>query len=278
MTAPALLVMDIGNSNISIGVFEGAVLAHRWRVATVKERTSDEMGLLIKLLCQDKGIPLSRVEGVAICSVVPPLMPAIERMCQDYLRQAPLIVGPGIRTGLAIKYENPREVGADRIANAVAAIHLYGPPLIIVDVGTATTFCVIDDHGQYLGGVIAPGMRTSTEALYERAAKLPHIELTRPRQVIGRSTVTSMQSGVVYGFIGLVDGIIGRIRRELPLPYKVVATGGLAALVAEESREITTVHPHLTLEGLRILWERNRHVAAGEAPLRRPGSTGGGQA
>jgi type III pantothenate kinase len=280
MARPTVLVVDVGNSNLSIGIFEGPVLAHRWRVSTVQSRTSDELAMLLKLLCHDRGVDLARIDGVAICSVVPPLMPALERMCRNYLHLEPLVVGPGVRTGLPIKYENPREVGADRITNAVAAIHLYGPPLIIVDMGTATTFCVIDDRGQYLGGAIAPGMGTATEALYQRAAKLPHIELVRPRQVVGRNTVASMQAGVVFGFVGLVDGIVERIRQELPLPFRVIATGGLAPLVAADSKTIDTVHPYLTLEGLRILWERNRAAAqtGPEPSARRSDPVEGGQA
>lgn len=250
--------MDVGNSNIAVGVYEGATLKHHWRLATVRGRTSDEWGILIKSLCRNEGFDDTALDGIVISSVVPPLMTALEHMCQRYFHCTPLVVGPGIKTGLQIKYENPRDVGADRIVNAVAAVHKYGPPLIVVDFGTATTFCVIDTAGQYLGGVIAPGIQISTEALVHRAAKLPRIELLRPQRVIGRNTVTSMQSGVVFGFVGQVDGIVERIRAELPLPFKVVATGGLADLVSPESKTIQYTQPYLTLEGLHILWERNR--------------------
>jgi type III pantothenate kinase len=250
--------MDVGNSNIAVGVYEGATLKHHWRLATVRDRTSDEWGILIKSLCRNEGFDDTALDGIVISSVVPPLMTALEHMCQRYFHCTPLVVGPGIKTGLQIKYENPRDVGADRIVNAVAAVHKYGPPLIVVDFGTATTFCVIDAAGQYLGGVIAPGIQISTEALVHRAAKLPRIELLRPQRVIGRNTVTSMQSGVVFGFVGQVDGIVERIRAELPLPFTVVATGGLADLVSPDSKTIQYTQPYLTLEGLHILWERNR--------------------
>lgn len=253
-----ILVLDVGNTNIVIGLYKGAELEHRWRISTVRDRTSDELGILIKSLFQDRKVDSGPVDGIVLSSVVPPLMTALEDMCQRYFGRVPLVVGPGMRTGLPIKYENPRDVGADRIVNAVAAIQIYGPPLIIVDFGTATTFCVVDEQGQYLGGVIAPGIRTSAEALFEHAAKLPRIELVRPRNVVGRNTVASMQAGVVFGFAGLVDGIVERIREEIPLPFKVVATGGLAELVNTQSRTIQYTNPALTLEGLRILWERNR--------------------
>lgn len=253
-----ILVLDVGNTNIVIGLYTGTELKHRWRISSVRERTSDELGILIKSLFQDEKADTHSLDGIVISSVVPPLMTALENMCLRYFGCSPLIVGPGMKTGLPIKYENPREVGADRIVNAVAGVQIYGPPLAIVDFGTATTFCVVDDLGQYLGGVIAPGIKTSTEALFERAAKLPRIELLRPRTIVGRNTVSSMQAGVIFGFAGLVDGIIERIREEVSLPLKVVATGGLAQLVSRDSKTIQYVNPDLTLEGLRILWERNR--------------------
>ncbi|MDI3328277.1 MAG: type III pantothenate kinase [Alicyclobacillaceae bacterium] len=253
-----LLAMDVGNTNIVLGVYKGKELLYHWRIATVRDRTEDELGMMVKSLFADCGVSPEDIDGVAISSVVPPLMLALDRMSRKYFHKKPLIVEPGIRTGLPIKMENPREVGADRIVNAVGAIELYGPPLIIVDFGTATTFDVINERGEYLGGPIAPGIAISVEALFQRAAKLPRIELVKPPSVLGRNTVTMMQSGVIYGFVGQVDGLVNRIREELPLPYRVIATGGLADLVSSESRTIDEVNPYLTLQGLRIIWERNR--------------------
>lgn len=253
-----ILVLDVGNTNITVGIYEGNRLNHHWRTTTVRDRTADEMGIFIKGLFRDKGFHEKNLDGIVVSSVVPPIMTAIEEMCQSYFHHSPLIVGPGIKTGLSIKYENPRDVGADRIANAVAAIQTFGPPLIVVDFGTATTFCVIDEKSQYLGGVIAPGIKIATEALFQNAAKLPRIELVRPKSVVGRNTITSMQSGVIFGFVGQVDGIVERIRQEISLPFQVVATGGLASLVSADSKTIQHTSPYLTLDGLRILWERNR--------------------
>lgn len=256
--------MDVGNTNIALGVYEGPQLQHHWRLATNRERSSDEWGTLIKSLCREQGFDDRVLEGVVISSVVPPLMTALEQMCQRYFHCTPLVVGPGMKTGLVIKYENPRDVGADRIVNAVAAIHKYGPPLIVVDFGTATTFCVIDGAGQYLGGVIAPGIKVSTDALVQQTAKLPRIELLRPSKVVGRNTVASMQSGVIFGFVGQVDGIVERIRTEIPLPFRVIGTGGLADLVIPDSKTIQHAEPYLTLEGLRVLWERNRSAKSSD--------------
>jgi len=253
-----ILVIDVGNTNIVLGIYERSKLIHHWRLGTNRSATADEYGAMIHSLFQIAGIRFDQIEGVAISSVVPPLVVVLEKFCAKYLNTTPLIVGPGIKTGLNIRYENPKEVGADRIVNAVAAIELYGPPLIIVDFGTATTFCYIDEAGQYLGGAIAPGIGISTEALYQHAAKLPRIELVKPKSTIGRNTVTSMQAGIIFGFAGQVDGIVERVKQEFRTEPKVIATGGLAELVAGESRTIQTVDPHLTLQGLRILFERNR--------------------
>lgn len=253
-----VLVMDVGNSNIVIGVYDGPQLARHWRITTVHERTVDEFGMVFRALFREGEFHPAELAGVIISSVVPPLMTTLDETCRTYLGRTPLVVGPGMKTGLPVLTENPREVGSDRVVNAVAAIHLYGPPLLVVNLGTATTICVIDERGQYVGGTIAPGVKIATQALYERAAKLPRIELVRPKSVIGRNTVHSMQSGVIYGFVGLVDGIIERIMEESALSYQVVATGGMAGLISPESRRIDTVAPNLALEGLRILWEKNR--------------------
>jgi type III pantothenate kinase len=253
-----LLVMDVGNSNIVMGLYTGEELRHHWRIATDRNKTEDEYGMLVRSLFDSVGLTLDQVDGVIISSVVPPLNLTIERMCDKYFRIKPLIVGPGIKTGLNIKYEYPREVGSDRIVNAVAAIHHYGAPLIVVDFGTATTFCYVDERGQYWGGAIAPGISVSTEALVSRAAKLPRFEMTKPPSVVGRNTITAMQAGIYYGFVGLVEGIVRRIIAEHKTRPTVVATGGLASLVADEASYIDVVDPYLTLKGLRLIYERNQ--------------------
>ncbi|GAB6932079.1 type III pantothenate kinase [Calditerricola satsumensis] len=253
-----LLVMDVGNTNIVIGVYEGRKLRHHWRVHTDRDKTEDEYGMLIRALFDHAGLSFSDIEAVVIGSVVPPLMSALERMARKYIGREAMVVGPGIKTGVNIKTENPKEVGADRIINVVAALHLYKPPLIIVDFGTATTFDVIDARGDMIGTAIAPGLVIAAEALFQKAAKLPRIEIARPPHVVGRNTVTAMQSGVYFGYVALVDGLVARIRRELKAPATVVATGGLAELVAAESETIDIVNPFLTLQGLQLLYERNR--------------------
>ncbi|OAJ72760.1 type III pantothenate kinase [Brevibacillus sp. SKDU10] len=252
-----LLVMDIGNTNIVLGMYQGDRLVYHWRIASDRNKTEDEFGMLVLNLFQNAKLTLEAVTGIIISSVVPPLNKAVESMCEKYFSKKPLLIGPGIKTGLNIKAEYPREVGADRIVNAVAAIHEYGAPLLIVDFGTATTFCYVDGKNQYLGGAIAPGIGISTEALFTRAAKLPRIEIAQPATVIGRNTIASMQSGIFYGFIGQVEGIVSRMKQECNSKPTVVATGGLAPLISKETDCIDVVDQHLTLKGLRLIYERN---------------------
>ncbi len=253
-----VLVCDVGNTNIVLGVFSSEELLVDWRIGTDRRRTADELGMLVKNLFDYHGLSFGDVEAVVISSVVPPLTPVLVQMCRRYFRREPLVVGPGVKTGMPIRYDNPREVGADRIVNAVAAYAKYGGPVIVVDFGTATTFCAVSRAGEYLGGAIAPGIAISTEALFEKAAKLPRVEVVRPRQVIGRNTVTSMQSGIYYGFVGQVNEIVRRMKRELGEEAVVVATGGLAELICEEVETVDHVDPYLTLWGLKIIYERNR--------------------
>lgn len=255
-----IFVIDVGNTNIVLGVYQQETLLHYWRLSTNRQATADEYGVMIHNLFALAGLSVKDIEGVIMSSVVPPIMHTLEQLCETYLYKTPIVVGPGVKTGLNIRYENPREVGADRIVNAVGAIEQYGgqDPLVVVDFGTATTFDVIDMKGNYLGGSIVPGIGISTEALYQHAAKLPRIELTKPKSVIGRNTVQSMQAGIIFGYAGQVDGIIDRIRAELGAHPKVIATGGLAELIASESRTIDTVNPLLTLEGLRLIYNRNK--------------------
>ena len=252
-----LLVIDVGNTNIVLCIFKGNELMDHWRVSTNRLRTTDEYGVLIRNLFYLNGVNSDEIDAIIISSVVPPVMPTLERMCQRYFGLTPLVIGPGVKTGMDIKYDNPREVGADRIVNAVAAYEKFGGPVIIIDFGTATTFCAVDKKGTYLGGAICPGIGISTDALVQRTAKLPRIEVVRTDKVICRNTVESMQAGVFYGFVGQVDGIVARMRKELGCKAKVVATGGLAVIVAPATDAIDVVEPMLTLEGLRIIYDRN---------------------
>jgi type III pantothenate kinase len=264
-----LLVIDIGNTNVSLGVFDYAEdrnvgeLSHHWRISTHREETSDEVSLCIASLFQQVHRPTGDVTDVIISSVVPPLLPIFERVSTKLFSRPPMIVGPGIRTGMPVRYENPREVGADRIVNAVAAYEMFGGPVVAVDFGTATTFDCVSADGEYLGGVIFPGIHTSMEALFERASMLHRVEIARPKSVIGKTTTGAIQSGLLYGYAGVVDSMVERIRGELGPSARCVATGGLANRVANESAAIERVEPFLTLEGLRIIFEKNRAPALG---------------
>jgi type III pantothenate kinase len=254
-----ILVFDVGNTNIVLGAYREEKLMDFWRVSTDTQKTADEYGILIKQLFTHQGYTLEEVEAVVICSVVPPIMYTLEHMTRKYFKREPLIVGPGIKTGMNIKYDNPKEVGADRIVNAVAGYEMYGGPLVIVDFGTATTYCAISKSGEYLGGAISPGIRISMDALYQRTAKLPRVELVKPETVICKNTIASIQSGVIFGYIGQVDYIVRRMKKELGAENaKVIATGGLSKLIASESETIDVVNGLLTLEGLRIIYERNK--------------------
>jgi type III pantothenate kinase len=255
-----IFVLDVGNTNIVLGVYEGEELKYHWRMETNRHKTEDEYGMIVKNLFEHVRLSLNDIEGIIISSVVPPIMFSLERMCKKYFNITPLVVGPGIKTGLNIKYENPREVGADRIVNAVAGIKEYGGPLIIVDFGTATTYCYVNEEKQYMGGAIAPGIGISTEALYSKAAKLPRIEIGRPDHIIGKNTVSAMQSGILYGYVGQVEGIVKRMKATGDSNPLVIATGGLAQLISNESDVIDVVDPFLTLKGLKLIYERNSTV------------------
>lgn len=256
-----LLVIDVGNTNIVLGVFDGKELKYDWRISTDKDKTSDEYGLLFEQIFKYNGIDISEVEDIIISSVVPNLMHSLPNMCLRYFKKNPIVIGPGVKTGMNIKYDNPKEVGADRIVNAVAAYDKYGGPLIIVDSGTAITFCCVNKEGEYLGGAIAPGIRISADALFLRTAKLPKVEIIKPEKVIGKNTVSSIQSGLVYGYIGMIDYIIEKMIGEMGVDseeIKIIATGGFSNLVAKESKYIQKIDKLLTLEGLRIIYERNK--------------------
>lgn len=254
-----ILVIDVGNTNIVAGVYEDSNLLTYWRLQTDKDRTSDEFGITLINLFKHENIDYNKISAVIISSVVPPIMYSLEHAVRKYFNHEPMVVGPGVKTGLNIRTDNPKEVGADRIVNAVAAVEIYAPPVIIVDFGTATTFCVVNSKKDYLGGAICPGIKISTEALYQKAAKLPRIELMKPETVICKNTINSMQSGIIYGYVGQVDYIVCRMKEELREDnIKVVATGGLARLIASESKQIEYTNSLLTLDGLRIIYEKNR--------------------
>jgi type III pantothenate kinase len=255
-----LLTIDVGNTNTVLGVFEGASLLVHWRLTTRREQTADEYGILVRNLFSNSGLDPSRIDAVALASVVPPLTPVLVELARESLGHDPLVIGPGVETGVPILYEPPGDVGADRIVNAVAAFAAYGGPVIVVDFGTATTFDVITRRGEYLGGVICPGIGVSADALFQRAARLPRVDVRRPAGVVGRSTVGSIQSGLYYGYAAMCEGLVARIRAELGEPARVVATGGLAGTLAADIPSIEAVDPTLTLTGLRLIWERHRRA------------------
>ncbi len=253
-----LLAVDIGNTDTALGVFENEKLRATWHMATVIHRMADEYAVLLLNLLHHQGLDKSDITEVALCSVVPPLTATFEELFQRYFHISPLVVGAGVKTGVRIRMDNPREVGADRIVNAAAAHYLYSGPVIIADLGTATTFDTVSKEGDYLGGAIAPGINTAAEALFTRAAMLPRVELVHPNQAIGTNTIAAMQSGIVFGYVGLVEGIVARIQQELGEKAKVVATGGWAELIAREAPVIDVVNLNLTLVGLRLIYLMNK--------------------
>lgn len=253
-----LLAIDIGNTNVTLGVFVGEELRATWRLATDIHQMADEYAALLFNLLRYQGLEVSDIKEIALCSVVPPLLRAFDDLSQRYFHTAPLVVGPGVKTGVRILMDNPREVGTDRIVNTAAAHYLYRGPLIIIDLGTATTFDIVSKEGDYLGGAIAPGIIIAAEALYTQTAALPRVELVPPKKAIGNNTITAMQSGIVFGYVGLIEGMVTRIQRELGEKATVVATGGYAGLIAGETTVINHINPDLTLIGLRLIYQMNK--------------------
>jgi type III pantothenate kinase len=252
-----IFVMDVGNTQTTVALYRKSHLVNSWRISTARHRTQDEWGALLHLLFQVNDLQMADVSGVIVCSVVPPADAHLRNMCRRYFKREPIFVVPGIKTGVPVLYDNPSEVGADRIVNAVAVLASYELPAIIVDFGTATTFDVLDAKGNYLGGAIAPGLAISAEALFEKTAKLPKVEISRPSRIVGKTTVQSLQSGLYWGYAGLVEGLLKRMKKELGAVKTVVATGGLARLIAPDCPSVQAVDENLTLEGLRLLYERN---------------------
>jgi type III pantothenate kinase len=253
-----LLCIDIGNTNITFGLYEGEKLGPRWRIRTIHEKMPDEYGILLDQLFRHQSYRPEQVTGVAIASVVPPLTPVFEQVCRDYVGHTGLVVDAGVKTGVRIRYDTPRDVGADRVADAAAVRALYSVPACVVDFGTATTFDAVSEEGDYLGGAIAPGIGIAALALFERTAKLPRVELNRPPSVIGRNTPHAIQSGLLFGYVGLVEGMVARFKAELGPETRVIATGGLAEIIARETNVIEVVDPWLTLHGLRVIYDLNR--------------------
>jgi type III pantothenate kinase len=253
-----LLTIDIGNTNITFGLFEGERLAQSWRIFTVHDRMPDEYGIMMDQLLRHRGYQPDQVSGVAVASVVPTLTPIFQQVSREYFGQQPFIIGAGVKTGVSIRYESPRDVGADRVVDAAAVKALYRLPACVVDFGTATTFDAVSAEGDYLGGAIAPGIGIAAQALFERTSKLHRVELNRPPSVIGRNTTHAIQSGLLFGYVGLVEGIVARFRAELGSEMQVVATGGLAEIIARETKILDIVDPWLTLHGLRIVFALNQ--------------------
>ncbi len=253
-----LLAIDIGNTNVTLGVYEGERLAAHWRIATVHERMPDEYGLILLGLFEHSSLHISQITGVAIASVVPALTSTFRELCRDYLQHDPLVIDAGVKTGVRVRVDNPREVGADRVVNCAAVHHKYGGPACVVDFGTATTFDAVSREGDYLGGAIAPGIGIAAEALFAHGARLYRVDIVAPPRVIGTSTMTALQSGIFFGYVGLVEGLVSRFRRELGDDMRVIATGGLAEAVARETQVVQHIDPWLTLDGLRVIWGMNR--------------------